>query len=529
VIAVVNESFDVIVVGGGPNGLTSAAYLARAGARVLILEKRFRWGGTLDTDDYSTPFHYNICQFALPLGGVFPPYQDLELNKLGVRLLEPDPTVAFVPKDGGGPLVVRRDGTGIDRLREMLDAVERVVPPLLYTPPAPVEEVERVLDRDEGSRALELAHLTPQDLSESVQDGRAAGLLRYLCGLAGFDSGDEPLGLIGAFALARLLRPTMVVGGSKTLANGLFRAGAMAGTKYRAIADVQLIDAEGPGELRVSCRDGREFTARAVVSTLDPKTTFLDLLQESAVPDGIRQGAQEWRLDRTGPFTAHFGIKGDPPRLTTEEATRALIQVVGFDDVSAVAEHLEAAGSGRLPASPAGHLTVTTLHDPLQASPGPYGPLHTLRYETMATYENPEGAWDRKRIEYRSQCWDFIARHTAGLDQARLLFAFADSPRDIERRFRTTRNGSVRQGALVRDQTFAGRPHPDCSGTRTPIEGLYLAGGGVHPGVPGSLGGGYNAARAVCDDLGLERWWPEPASVQSAREAGLLPEPSVAR
>jgi phytoene dehydrogenase-like protein len=529
VSAVANESFDVIVVGGGPNGLTCAAYLARAGARVLVLEKRFRWGGTLDTDDYSTPFHYNVCQFALPLGGDLPPYQDLELNKLGVRLLEPDPPVAFVPQGGGDPLVVRRDGTGIDGLREMLDAVDRVVPPLLYTPPAPVDEVERVLDRDEGRRALELARLTPQGLSESVQDGRAAGLLRYLCGLADFDGRDEPLGLVGAFVLTRLLRPTVVVGGSKTLANGLFRAGARAGAQCRAVADVRLIDAEGPGELRVSCRDGREFTARVVVSTLDPKSTFLDLLDEGVLPEGIRQAAQEWRLDRTGPFTAHFGIKGDPPRLTTEEATRALIQVVGFDDASGVAEHLEVAGSGRLPTSPAGHLTVTTLHDPLQAAPGPYGPLHTLRFETMAPYENPEGAWDRKRAEYRSRCWDFIAHYTAGLDQTRLLFAFADSPRDIERRFRTTRNGSVRQGALVREQTFAGRPHPDCSGTRTPIEGLYLAGGGVHPGVPGSLGGGYNAARAVCDYLGLERWWPEPAAIQHAREAGLLPETSVVR
>jgi phytoene dehydrogenase-like protein len=67
-----------------------------------------------------------------------------------------------------------------------------------------------------------------------------------------------------------------------------------------------------------------------------------------------------------------------------------------------------------------------------------------------------------------------------GLDDARMLFAFADSPRDLERRFRTTRAGSVRQGTLTREQTFAARPHPDCSNGRTPIAGLYLGGGGVH-------------------------------------------------
>lgn len=76
----------------------------------------------------------------------------------------------------------------------------------------------------------------------------------------------------------------------------------------------------------------------------------------------------------------------------------------------------------------------------------------------------------------------------------------------------------------MREQTFANRPHPDCSSGRTPIEGLILGGGGLHPGVPGCLAGGYHAARAVCETLHQERWWPEPPFVQRARVAGLLPE-----
>ena len=90
-----------------------------------------------------------------------------------------------------------------------------------------------------------------------------------------------------------------------------------------------------------------------------------------------------------------------------------------------------------------------------------------------------------------------------GVAEARLLFAFCDSPRDLERRFGTARRGSVRQGSLRREQTFTGRPHPDCADGRTPLSGLYLGGGAIHPGVPGSLAGGYNVAAAVCEDLGL--------------------------
>jgi phytoene dehydrogenase-like protein len=520
------EHFDVIVVGGGPNGLTCAAYLARAGAQVVVLDKRFEWGGTFATDDYSTPFSYNPCQYALPLGRELPPYADLELETIAVRLIEPDPVAAFVPSGGGEPLVVGRDAAALGELRPLIDAADRVVAPLLYAPPIPVEEAERILDHDAGRPALELAGMTPAEAARRAGDERAAALVRYLCALAGFGRGDEQLGLIGAFAFARLLRPTLVVGGAKALANGLFRAGAKAGAQYRPVADVQRIEPNGV-EMRAVCRDGRRFEATALVSTLDPKTTFLELLDARDVPEAIRGAAQAWQTDACGPFTAHYGIKGGPPRLATQQATEALFQVLGFADAAAVGDHLEAAGTGRMPAAPAGHLTVTTRHDATQAAPGPFGPLHTLRFETRAPFRNPEGEWVRARVGYRDRCRDLIAQQTQGLDAARELFAFADSPRDIERRFRTTRNGSVRQGALVREQTFANRPHPDCSSGHTPIEGLFLGGGGVHPGVPGCLAGGFHAARAVCETLGQERWWAEPPFVERAREAGLLPEPAA--
>jgi phytoene dehydrogenase-like protein len=109
-----------------------------------------------------------------------------------------------------------------------------------------------------------------------------------------------------------------------------------------------------------------------------------------------------------------------------------------------------------------------------------------------------------------------------------MLFAFADSPRDIERRFRTTRAGSVRQGTLTREQTFAGRPPRSAAAVAPPSMACTSAAGASTRGIPGSLGGGYNAARVVCSDLGLERWWPDPASVEHAREVGLLPEVRIA-
>lgn len=523
------ERFDVIVVGGGPNGLTSAAYLQRAGAKVVVLDKRFEWGGSMTTDDFSTPFYFNLCQLALPLGGELPPCTDLDLTgREALTFLSPDPVAAFVPADGGDPLIVRRGGEGLGtRLPAMLDEVDRVVRPMLYTAPSDLGRVEATVERGGATQALELGHMSPGQLVGQVDDDRARALLRYLCATLGFVDADEPLGLIGAFCLARALQPTLAVGGAGALSRAVFRAGARAGVQYRATADVWRLEA-GTDGVRAVCRDGREFVGRALVCALDPKTVFLELLDGDAVPDALRHAATDWRLDAVGSFVAHFGIKGQPPQVPTDEsAGKAFMVVLGFADDAAVARHVEAAAFGRLPDVPAGHLTVTSLLDRSQAAPGPYGPLHTLRFETVTTPVHPDGAWNRRNTaEYRSRCLDLIKAHTSGLDQARVLFSFSDSPLDLERRFRTTRNGSVRQGHIAPDQTFANRPHIECSSGWTPIPGLYLAGGAVHPGVPGSLAGGYNAAAAVCSDVpDLVRWWAEAPMLEQARSAGMLPEP----
>ncbi len=465
-----DAAYDVAIVGAGPNGLTAAAYLARAGISVGVLEKRFERGGTFATDDYSTPFQYNLAQFELPLGTELPPYRDLDLEAQGIRFVEPAFPFSSRLERGGEELCIGRGGRGLgDEVQRMLAEASDAVAPLLYRPPG-------------SAPALALADCTPRTLAERAGDPRAAVILRYACGLSGFLEPDVPLGAIGAFCVARRFTPSLVAGGTKNLANALFRVAVAAGARGFVSSEVTRIERDGDG-FWLRTADARMFRARAVVSTLDPSSTFLGLLGEELVPEELRAVAGEWILERTGPFTAHFGIKGEPPAPAAGERGDALVRIFGFGGTEDVERHFEAALRGERPANVAGHLTAVSVHDPLQASPGPYGPLHTLRVQTMAPFELPGDGWDRSRTAYRRACWDAAVAHFEGLGEAVLLFGFCDTPLDIERRFGTTRRGP---------------PHP----SRTPVEGLYLGGGAIHPGVRGCLAGGFNAAAVVAEDLG---------------------------
>jgi phytoene dehydrogenase-like protein len=147
----------------------------------------------------------------------------------------------------------------------------------------------------------------------------------------------------------------------------------------------------------------------------------------------------------------------------------------------------------------------------------------TFRFEALAPYEAKEGKWDDIAASYGDRLLSTIQEYAPNVDRSKIIRRYDNSPTYIEQKFANMVRGSFKHGAYKATQMGYMRPNIECSGYRTPVKNLYLCGASTYPGGMVLLGGGYNAARVVAEDLGIDPWWTEPDYIVKAREMKLVP------
>jgi phytoene dehydrogenase-like protein len=537
-----SEDLDVLVLGAGPNGLTAGAYLARAGARVAVVERNVESGGGLTTQELSG-FALNSHALYMLLAELMPPYHDLDLAGFGVRFVRPDVQAAFLFE--GDTLVLssdpERSASSVGALspsdaavfselyQDLRRASEEFIIPATYFPPVePLEQIE-LLDQagDVGRWLNDLAEMTPREAIHGYgfSDERVEGALVYLASMFGLDPDGGGMGFLMPVYVYRLMQSALVVGGSHQMASALRRALEAAGGYVVTAADASEILVEGDRAVGVRLADGTTIRSRAIVSTLNPEQNFLGLMDPSLAPPGLVETARSWEWDETSLFVANWGIVGDPPHYEGRpaEVDRALNVVMGIQSVDDAVGHFEAARSGHLPDGSVGHGTCTSLFDPLAAARHlrDYGNCEVLRFECLAPYE---GDWDAEKKHLAARAFEAWCHQAPNLAKANVRVSLPWSPKDTEEHLPTMRRGAIKHGAYLSIQMGYNRPSSECSSYRTPVEGLYVAGASTHPGGMVLLGAGYNAARVVAEDLGLPIWWEVPEMVRRAIDHGYLPE-----
>lgn len=533
------QSYDVLVVGAGPNGLCCAAYLAKAGAKVAVLEKNVETGGGLLTQELSG-FKLNYHATYMLLGEKMPPVQDLDLASWGVSFTRPQVQAAFLYEDKSALLLydsleknlaslqafAPEDLASFERLyREFEQMCEAFLIPATYAPPLePIEQVEALGNSDPlGKRINEISELSPKEVIESygIKNPKLQGALLYLSSMFGLDPQEEGMGFLTPIYVCRLLQASLVRGGSHHLASSLRRVVEANGGEVITSADATCWKMDGGRVVGVETVDGRVFEAKAVVSTLNPQQTFLEMSPDGAMPQELREVAAEWLWDEVSLFVTNMGGVGEAPRYEgyPPDADRALNVVMGYESAEEVLGHFQQVREGKLPDKIAGHGSCLSLFDPLLVPDHvPYGPHQLLRFECWAPYEHP---WEKTKKRYADKLWELWAKYAPNILSFSSRTRVDWSPKDIENQIRTMKQGSIKHGAYISLQMGYNRPAPDCSHYRTPLPGLYLAGASVHPGGMVILGPGANAARVVAEELGLELW-PEPEMVRQAVERGYL-------
>jgi phytoene dehydrogenase-like protein len=526
---------DAVVIGGGHNGLTAAAYLARAGLRTCVFERRPCLGGACVTEELWPG--YRVSRAAYVAGLLRPVVvRELRLADHGLRLLPRRPA-SFTPLPDGRGLLLggdraacraeiarfsARDAERYPGYEAMLDRAARVIEPLLdVSPPDPARP--RWRDLVPLLRALRGALGLRRDAGAAAQLllGSARTALE-----AWFES--EPLrstlatdALIGAWAgpstpgtgyvlLHHVMGETggergvwaYVEGGMGRLSEAIASAARAAGAEIETSATVASVWTEAGRARGVVLEDGRRVEARAVLSNADPSRTFLGLVGEDALPEEF--AAEIRGLDFRSPaLKINLALEGLPRFRGRSDATGASPGPehagtihLGAADLDALEASFAAAEAGALPERPMVELTLPSALDPSLAPPGRHVASLFVQH---VPYEPRGSSWDRERDPFADRVLGLVDEVAPGFS-SQVLEREVLAPPDLERIFGLT-GGNLFHGAMTLDRLGFLRPVPGWARYRTPLAGLYLCGAGTHPGGGVMAACGRNAARELLRDL----------------------------
>jgi phytoene dehydrogenase-like protein len=510
------QHYDAIVIGGGHNGLTCAAYLAKAGRKTLVLERRYVLGGAAVTEEIHPGFKFTVCSYVVSL--LRPEViQELELSKHGLHMLPLDS--AFVPMENGDRLAFysdepsnraelarhsRRDAEEYPRFSQLMYEMAFAVKPILSTvPPDPSRPGLRGLRtlRDLGRHVRGLGKETFHDLTKimtmSVSDfldewfeSDVIKAYSALNGIIGTKLGPKSPGtayvllhhfmgeLDGAFtAWGSQLGGTGGV--SLAIANAARHHGAEIRTEA-PVAKVIVVDGRATG---VALENGDEFTADVVVSGADPRVTFRKLVDEKDLPGDLVQAIDRFKF-RGSSGKVNLALD-DLPRFTAM-VDPALIR--GMIEICPSMDYLERAyddsSYGGFSKRPYMDCIIPSTVDPTMAPPGKHVMSIFVQY---ASYDMPEyGNRDEQRDAFGNAVIDTLTEFAPNLKDI-ILHKQVLTPWDLEDQIGLT-EGNIFHGELTLDQLFFFRPAPGWADFRTPIRGYYQCGSGTHPG--GGITGG---------------------------------------
>jgi phytoene dehydrogenase-like protein len=532
-------SYDAVIVGGGHNGLVCAAYLAKAGLKVVVLERRAVAGGAAVTEEFHPGFRNSVASYTVSL--LNPKViRDLDLAAHGLRIVERGIS-NFLPLPDGQYLKVgagktasevakfsKKDAARLDAYNAQLEVVADVLRELVLQTPPNVVEGNPLSAIPELIRAGALANrLRKLDLP-----GKRALLDLFTDSAGDFLDGwfeSDPIkaaygfdGIVGNYASPYTPGSAYVllhhcfgevngkkgvwghaIGGMGAITQAMAKSAEASGVEIRLASPVKEILIEKGAATGAVTEDGKVFRGRAVISNLNPKLLFLKLMDPAVLPADFRHRMENWR-NGSGTFRMNVALSELPDfaclpgKELSEHHTSGIIMAPSLRYMEQAYFDARTHGWSRKPIV---ELVISSTLDQTLAPKGQH--VASLFCQHVAP-QLPDGkSWDDHREEVADLMIETVNGYAPNF-KASVLGRQSLSPLDLERTFGLT-GGDIFHGALDLGQMFSARPALGHANYRGPLPGLYMCGSGTHPGGGVTGAPGHNAAHEILKDLGRKR------------------------
>jgi phytoene dehydrogenase-like protein len=530
------KTYDGIIIGAGHHGLILGTYLAKAGLKILLVERRLTYGGGLSTREVTEPgFYHNLHSINHFHISEAPWFKDLGLDER-VTYITPRHELGQAHSDGTA-LVLGRDleesianlarfskkdaQTFRDWNARAEQTTAQIFLPERYSEPLPQAEREALLSRTAlGREFLEVSLRQPLDVVQELFENEHVRLL-FLFKVSLFGtwlvdtlSKTSPMGsVIRAFDLESGYQ--LCQGGSFNLARGLMEAFIAAGGAYQPQVNIARIVIEGGRATGIALADGRTVRAKQfVASTLDVHQTFETLIGREQMPEAFRAKLDGFKYTAWTLFGLHLALH-ESPRFAAEtfdpNINRALKWSIGAETMQDLFAAHQDVQAGRVPKIIQFGAGPLSLLDPTQAPPGKHTTYawHVMPLDPDTGGKDYEG-FKKEFAEKIIDCW---ARYCPNMTRKNIIGQYVYTAKEYTREMINMRGGDIFMGAFNAEQVMYNH-----FGYRTPIPNLYNAGSAGHPGGAISGGAGYISAGIIARDLGLKPWWT-PWDARAALEA----------
>jgi phytoene dehydrogenase-like protein len=524
----VDQQWDVILIGAGQNNLALGTYLGMAGLTTVICESRLENGGRLASEEITLPgYWHNTLAYFQTNRAVSPVWNELSWDQDHHAEFVSPPVISSLLLPGGQSIshtqsidatvssiarFSQRDASAWRRTHDRFcGTIRELLIPSYYQPPRATSDFRRKLETDSAGKDFwRLSQMTPGQAVDELfeHDAVKALVLSQMAIPRGVGVDYEGGGIEVLKMIAGDEKPELARGGSHAVAQALQRAYVRHGGQIRAVHHVEKILVESGQAVGVRLRDGQEWNARlAVVSNLDPHSTFIELIGEDKLPNTFAARVKEIALDEFSYFQVHLALKV-PVRYALHEANdpsvgQAMNVNLACQSPADLREMWNEIRAGEFPEHVCLHAICPTAFDPLQAPAGKHTASLFMPVPFQLTGKKPED-WVKLKNGFMDLALKVWRQYATNLTEANIEMKVAMDPFYMAGRWQNLRRGSVWVARKIAAQMGEKRPIEELSGYRTPIERLYQVGVATHPADAVIAGSGRNAWQVIKEDLQLE-------------------------